>query len=75
MNTPGIARPGRKQQEDAPFCPSMETFMKVFVLSLIFIPETAKKSFILRHNSIENIIDRAWKDVAYNITYTFESFF
>lgn len=62
-------------KEDVPFSSSMESFMKVFILSIIFSPERAKNSFILRHNTIENIIDNAWKGVNYNIRYAFERFF
>lgn len=72
---PGIARHGRKQQEDVPFSPPSWSFMKVFILFLILSPERAKNSFILKDNTIENITDRARRDVNYNIRYTTESFF
>lgn len=75
VNTPGIARHGMKQQEDAPFSPSVGSFRKVFILSLIFSPERAKNSFILRHNTIENIIARACEDGNYNMRYTLEGCF
>lgn len=75
VNMPGIARHGRKQQEDVPFSPPSWSFMKVLILFLILSPERAKSSFVLKHNTIKNTTCRPWKYVNYNIRYTTESFF
>lgn len=75
MNTPGIARQGRKQKEGVPFSPPSWGFMKVLILFLILSPGRAKSSFILKHNTIEKITYRSWKDVRYNIRHTVQSSF